>query len=65
MSNDPDNRLSPGAIPLVQENTPGDAFENAIRVIGVANACEWFGHSRDSAFAAETAQVLIDRAAAA
>ncbi len=50
-----------GAIPLVEEKTSGDAFENAIRRIGVVAACEWFGHRPDSEFAAETIRVLQER----
>ena len=45
----------------VEENCPMDAFENAIRRIGVVAACEWFGHRPDSDFTAETIRVLAER----
>jgi len=51
----------PGEIPPVREKTPMDIFENAIRAIGVVNACEWFGYCDDSAFTRETIEVLIER----
>jgi hypothetical protein len=51
--------------PVRDERTPGDRFENAIRAFGVTAACEWFGHSAESEFTAETKQVLEARAAMA
>lgn len=54
-------KSGPGEIPPVRERTPMEVFENAIRAIGVANACEWFGHSTDSEFTRETIEVLIER----
>jgi len=53
------------AAPLVEERTPMDRFENAIREVGVAAACEWFGHSADSEFTKSTFAILAERAAAA
>lgn len=50
-----------GAIPLVEEDTTGDMFENAIRRIGVTAACEWFGYAPDSESTAETIRVLQER----
>jgi hypothetical protein len=50
-----------GAIPLVEENTTGNIFENAIRRYGVVAACEWFGHSPDSDFTADTIKTLQER----
>lgn len=52
---------APGAIPLVPERTTGDAWENAIRTIGVNSACEWFGHSIYSDFTMDTIRVLLER----
>lgn len=49
---------------LVNERTPSDRFENAIRVFGVVAACEWFGHAPDSEFTQETDRILAERAAA-
>ena len=54
----------PGAIPEVVEKTSGDVFENIIRVYGVVNACEWFGHEPDSEFTAETIRKLVERSEA-
>ena len=54
-----------GAIPFVDETTTGDMFENAIRRFGVVAACEWFGHTPDSEFTAETIRVLQERSNAA
>jgi hypothetical protein len=51
-----------GAIPLVDETTTGNVFENAIRRIGAVAACEWFGHAPDSEFTRETIRVLQQRA---
>ena len=51
----------PGEIPPVEEKCAADIFENAIREIGVVNACEWFGHSSDSDFTAETIDTLRER----
>jgi hypothetical protein len=50
-----------GAIPMVDEATPSDAFENAIRRIGVVAACEWFGHAPDSEFTRDTIRELQQR----
>lgn len=50
---------------LVDERTPMDRFENAIRVVGVVAACEWFGHRPDSEFTKETARILAERVAIA
>lgn len=52
----------PGAQPPVIENTPEDAFNNAIRIYGITNACGWFDHNADSEFTAETIRVLAERA---
>ena len=41
--------------------TPHEMFENAIRRFGVVAACEWFGHTPDSEFTAETIRVLQER----
>ena len=49
----------------VPERVPMDRFENAIREIGVAAACEWFGYSHDSEFTKETARILDERVVAA
>jgi hypothetical protein len=46
---------------LVEERTPVDRFENAIRELGVVAACEWFGHAPDSEFTKDTARVLNER----
>lgn len=35
--------LGPNEIPLVEERTGEDAWNNAIRKFGVYNAHEWFG----------------------
>lgn len=51
----------PGAIPPVEEITPMDKFENAIRAIGVRAACEWFDKEPDGEFAMETIRVLVER----
>jgi hypothetical protein len=50
---------------FVDEYTPGDAFENAIRRVGVVAACEWFGHRSDSEFTASTMRILAERSDAA
>ncbi|MDN7894527.1 hypothetical protein QZM93_38665 [Burkholderia cepacia] len=50
-----------GEIPLVPENTTGDAFENAIRSFGVVAACEWFGYAPDSEFTRITIATLLER----
>lgn len=52
---------APGAIPLVPERTTGDAWENAIRKIGVNSACEWFGYCADDQFTLETIEILRKR----
>lgn len=54
----------PGEIPRVREVVPMDTFENAIRAVGVVNACEWFGHAMDSEFTRDTIALLIARAMA-
>ncbi|MBR8343045.1 hypothetical protein KDX40_04745 [Burkholderia ambifaria] len=54
----------PGEIPPVRQTCPMDVFENAIRAVGVVNACEWFGHTTDSEFTRETITVLISRSMA-
>lgn len=46
---------------FVQETTPNDVWENAIRKYGIVNACEWFGHSPDSEFTRETIRWLAQR----
>ena len=51
----------PEALRLVVEHTAADAFENAIRRIGVVAACEWFGHAPNSEFTKETERVLRER----
>jgi len=38
-----------------------DIFENAIREMGVDNACEWFGYEKDSEFTRDTIKVLRER----
>ncbi|WP_025137737.1 hypothetical protein [Achromobacter sp. DH1f] len=48
----------PGEIPPIDERVPADVFENAIRAFGVVAACEWFGHSPDSQFTADTIREL-------
>lgn len=48
---------------LMEERTPMDRFENAIREIGIVAACEWFGHKPDSEFTKETIRILEERAA--
>jgi hypothetical protein len=53
----------PEEIPPVVELVPADVFENAVRKIGVANACEWFGHDIDSQFTLDTIAVLRERSA--
>ena len=45
----------------VVEKTPCDAFENAIRKMGIVAACEWFGYSHDSEFTQDTVRVLNQR----
>lgn len=52
---------SPNEIPTAEVRCPMDEFENAIRKIGVVNACEWFGHSFDSGFTKETVEILLER----
>ena len=49
----------------VPEFTAMDAFENAIRRVGVVAACEWFGYAADSAFTRESALHLQERERAA
>ncbi len=44
----------PNFFPQVEVKTPMDEFENAIRKIGITTACEWFGHTKDSAFVEQT-----------
>lgn len=51
----------PGDLPPVVVTCPNDEFENAIRKIGVVNACEWFGHAPDSEFTADTVTTLRAR----
>ncbi|MFP3652261.1 MULTISPECIES: hypothetical protein [Burkholderia] len=51
----------PREIPAVPERTPMDAFENAIRAVGVVAACEWFGYAPDSEFTRITIATLIER----
>jgi len=53
-----------GPVPLVEERTSGDSFENAIRKFGVVAACEWFGHRADSEFTKEAEIVLEERLSA-
>jgi len=48
-------------IPPCEVKCKADIFENAIREIGVAFACEWFGYSADSEFTKETIRVLCER----
>ena len=48
-----------GDIPPVEVKCPADEFENVIRHFGVVNACEWFGHDRDSEFTKETIEYLL------
>jgi hypothetical protein len=45
-------------IPQVDVNCGCDEFENLIRKLGVAFACEYFGHDYDSDFANETVEML-------
>jgi hypothetical protein len=51
----------PGAIPPVPERTTGDIWENAIRKIGVHEACSWFGYHATHEFTVDTIQVLRAR----
>lgn len=51
----------PGYLKLVHVTCDNDKFENAIRMIGVGNACEYFGHSIDSEFTRETFDWLKDK----
>jgi hypothetical protein len=47
--------LAPNALPPVPEDgTECTSFENAIRRIGISNACEWFGHPANGEFARDT-----------
>jgi len=41
--------------------TPMERFEQEIMKVGVIAACQWFGHSSDSEFTAETIEVLNER----
>lgn len=50
-----------GEIPKVEVKCQADVFENAIREFGVVAACEWFGHSPDSEFTAESIKVLLGK----
>jgi len=54
---------APGAIPPVPANCPNDVFENAVREIGVVNACVWFGYAPDDKFTTETIRILRERSA--
>lgn len=45
----------------VEETTPNDVFENAIRKYGIVAACEWFGYASDSEFTKETIKTLNER----
>ena len=56
------NDGGPRAIPAVPEHVPMDVFENAIRKVGVVNACEWFGYESTSDFTRDTIKLLRDRA---
>ena len=38
----------PNFFPQVEVKVPMDEFENAIRKIGIINACEWFGYPKES-----------------
>lgn len=53
--------MSADELLLADEKTPMDAFENAIRKVGVVAACEWFGHAADSEFTKTTQRVLRER----
>lgn len=54
--------LAPNALPQVPEDgTEGTRFENAIRRIGISNACEWFGHPARGEFARDTLIALQSR----
>jgi len=44
----------PNFFPQVEVKVPMDEFENVIRKIGITTACEWFGHTKDSAFVEQT-----------
>ena len=48
-------------IPYVEVKCPMDEFENAIRKIGVVEACSWFGHDANSVFTRETIECLMER----
>lgn len=52
----------PGEIPPVEVNCPCDEFENAIKKIGVVNACEWFGYESFHPFTLATIQDLKEKA---
>ena len=51
----------PNEIPPVEVTCGADEFENAIRKIGVINACEWFGYGAASAFTEETVKILCEK----
>lgn len=46
---------------MSEGRTPMECFEDEIMKIGVVAACEWFGHSEDSEFTAETIEILRER----
>lgn len=52
----------PGALPPVPEDgTEMTVFENAIRRIGVFNACEWFGFDKEDSFTQAAIFELMQR----
>lgn len=51
----------PNEIPPAEVRCPMDEFENAIRKIGVVNACEYFGYDAESWFTKETIEWLLQR----
>lgn len=50
-----------GEIPAVEIKCPMDRFENIVREMGVAFACEWFGHDVYSDFTKEAIITLCER----
>lgn len=48
----------PGAFKPIEEVCGMDAFENAIRAVGVVSACEWFGRRSSDTFTRETIELF-------
>ena len=51
----------PNQIPLVEAKCENDEWENAIRRMGVANACEWMGHCCHDDFTIGTIIHLLEK----